>query len=420
MSQFVLADNVKETTTTTGTGTVSLLGAFAASFKTFVSGIGSAKLTAYKIDDGAGNWECRYGVIASGTPDTITNAGFISSSTGSAVTFLAGTKTVTCVPLTELFLTAAVSSVLAETTIASATTTDLGSIQTLRALITGTVTITGLGTSPNTLRFVRFSGALTLTHDGTSLILPGAANIATAAGDMALFVSDGSGNWRCLWYQRGASAPNVPTRQVLTSGSGAAYTTPGGVRQLRIRMVGAGGGGGSGADTANGAGNAGSSGGFTSFDNVGTNYKALGGGGGNLGNTFGSVVQVRGAVGGTGGTGGTTPNTARTPGTSSNSLVVGNNGGIGGASLLGGSAQSVISGNGNAAAANTGAGGGGGASGNTGLGGTGGGSGEYVEILINSPSATYTYTVGTGGAGGTGTVNGGAGGSGLIIVDEIY
>jgi len=50
-----------------------------------------------------------------------------------------------------------------------------------------------------------------------------------------------------------------------------------------------------------------------------------------------------------------------------------------------------------------------------------GGEGEYIEIIINSPAATYTYTVGAGGAGGSGgTYAGAAGGSGYIIVDEYY
>jgi hypothetical protein len=87
-------------------------------------------------------------------------------------------------------------------TIASASTVDLGSTTDLYIEITGTTTITSFGTTPNIWRIVRFAGALTLTHNGTSLILPGAANITTAASDTAIFVSDGSGNWRCVDYQR--------------------------------------------------------------------------------------------------------------------------------------------------------------------------------------------------------------------------
>ena len=60
-----------------------------------------------------------------------------------------------------------------------------------------------------TYRDVAFSGVLTLTHNGTSLILPGGANITTAANDAAGFVSDGSGNWRCLYYTRASGTALV-------------------------------------------------------------------------------------------------------------------------------------------------------------------------------------------------------------------
>jgi hypothetical protein len=92
--------------------------------------------------------------------------------------------------------------------IASATTTDIGAATGNYVKVTGTTTITGLGTvQAGTQRIVEFTGALTLTHNATSLILPGAANITTAAGDVAGFVSEGSGNWRCAFYQRASGAP---------------------------------------------------------------------------------------------------------------------------------------------------------------------------------------------------------------------
>jgi hypothetical protein len=90
--------------------------------------------------------------------------------------------------------------------VASAATVDLGAINSRNALITGTTTITSLGNTGSEGRTicVRFAGALTLTHNATSLILPSAANITTAAGDTAVFVKDStaSGNWRCVEYQR--------------------------------------------------------------------------------------------------------------------------------------------------------------------------------------------------------------------------
>jgi hypothetical protein len=85
--------------------------------------------------------------------------------------------------------------------IASATTTDIGAATGGFVDVTGTTTITGLGTvAAGIVRTVRFTGALTLTYNATSLILPGSANITTANGDTAIFRSLGSGNWICIAY----------------------------------------------------------------------------------------------------------------------------------------------------------------------------------------------------------------------------
>lgn len=94
--------------------------------------------------------------------------------------------------------------------IASSTTTDIGAATGRYVNITGTTTITGLGTKTSgVVRICTFTGALTLTHNATSLILPGGANIQTAAGDVAVFVSEGGGNWRCANFQRAAASPLV-------------------------------------------------------------------------------------------------------------------------------------------------------------------------------------------------------------------
>ena len=92
--------------------------------------------------------------------------------------------------------------------IASATTTNLANATGAFNHITGTTTITGLGTADaGVTRKVVFDAALTLTHNATSLILPGGVNRTTAAGDCAIFVSEGSGNWRCIDYQVASMAP---------------------------------------------------------------------------------------------------------------------------------------------------------------------------------------------------------------------
>lgn len=120
----------------------------------------------------------------------------------------------------------------AATTVASAGTTNIGAELSNFVIISGTTGITSFGTAnAGILRYVRFSGALTLTHNGTSLILPTAANITTVAGDTAVFVSEGSGNWRCLGYTRasgaalsGYTAPTSVVRVNVCNGQGSTNT----------------------------------------------------------------------------------------------------------------------------------------------------------------------------------------------------
>lgn len=93
--------------------------------------------------------------------------------------------------------------------VASASTCNIGAAASNYVRITGTTTITGLGTiASGVRRKVVFAGILTLTHNATSLILPNnGGNITTAAGDCAEFESEGSGNWRCTDYQRASGLP---------------------------------------------------------------------------------------------------------------------------------------------------------------------------------------------------------------------
>ncbi|HTK34543.1 MAG TPA: hypothetical protein VL358_04545 [Caulobacteraceae bacterium] len=100
-------------------------------------------------------------------------------------------------------------------TLASASTVNIGGAASNYVKITGTTTITAFDSlASGAERIVEFAGALTLTHNATSLILPGAANIQTAAGDIARFISEGSGNWRMLSYARASAAPNAGWTQI--------------------------------------------------------------------------------------------------------------------------------------------------------------------------------------------------------------
>lgn len=84
--------------------------------------------------------------------------------------------------------------------VTAATTTLLGAAASPYVRIAGIATITTFDTvSAGIKRFSVFSAAATLVNSA-SLILPGGANIVTASGDCALFISEGGGIWRCLDY----------------------------------------------------------------------------------------------------------------------------------------------------------------------------------------------------------------------------
>ena len=90
---FVLADRVKETTTTAGTGTVTLLGA-STGYQSFAA-IGDANTTYYTIAGQTGSeWEVGIGTYASSGTTLARTAVISSSNSGSLVNFSAGTKDV--------------------------------------------------------------------------------------------------------------------------------------------------------------------------------------------------------------------------------------------------------------------------------------------------------------------------------------
>jgi hypothetical protein len=92
---LVLADRVKETTTTTGTGTVTLLGAVTG-FQSFAA-IGNGNITYYTIAGQTGSeWEVGIGTYTSSGTTLARTTVLSSSNSGSLVTFSAGTKDVFC------------------------------------------------------------------------------------------------------------------------------------------------------------------------------------------------------------------------------------------------------------------------------------------------------------------------------------
>ena len=90
---LVLNDRVKETSTTTGTGTFSLGGAVDG-FESFVTGIANGNTTYYAaVNRDANEFEVGIGTVTDASPDTLARTTILSSSNSdSAVDFSAGTK----------------------------------------------------------------------------------------------------------------------------------------------------------------------------------------------------------------------------------------------------------------------------------------------------------------------------------------
>lgn len=102
--------------------------------------------------------------------------------------------------------------------VVSAATTDLGAQNSLSIEVSGTATITSFGTNYNGPRFVRFTGAVVLTHNTTTLNLPGAANITAAAGDTAIVIPNLTlSGWNVQSYQRAGGSAAAGANTDITS-----------------------------------------------------------------------------------------------------------------------------------------------------------------------------------------------------------
>ena len=238
-----LADRVRETTQTTGTGTYSLDGA-ATGFRTFVAGIGNGNTTVYTVVLGA-NWETSIGTVTSGAPATLTRQSVrASSNSNNAVNWGAGVK--------DIFVDVSAA-------VFDALQTNLESTAVNRQK---TTLITASGT------FTRDADCM---FAWVRIVGGGAAGGGTPVTSSSGAAGGGGGAGQ---YAEGSfTAAQIGTSQTVT--------------------IGAGGTGVSGAQ--------GNSGGTTSFGSLMT---AIGGTGGAQG-LHSANNEVGGGAGGTGGTGGT-------------------------------------------------------------------------------------------------------------------
>lgn len=468
---LVVADRVRETTTTTSTGTYTLAGAVTG-FQSFAV-VGDGNATYYTVTDGT-DWEVGVGTYTSSGTTLSRDTILASSNSGSAVNWGAGSK--------DVFLTyPAERSVLINDNaeIVPATSANLvgntttiqirysstpGATPTAGSLSAGELVV---NTADGKLYFKNSSGTVQvlsqadqiapLTTKGDLLVNDGTSNVRLAVGtDNYVLTADSAQAAGVKWaaVSGGISSADI---QTFNSAGSSTWTKPSGAKIVYVLMFGGGGGGGSGRRRASGSsataassGGGGGAGGRTELwvpasslgATVTVTVGAAGTGGaaqttddtnGNSGTsggdtTFGSIGRARG---GTNGVGGTTSTGA--PGTA----------GGGGGEIVSGSAAYTASGgagststglDGNNGGYRPGGGGGGGGFGagstvtrggspgglggslyssstaSTGLGGTAGPASGNGGA---GPSQTTNFVGGSGGGGGgSGTVTAGAGGNG--------
>ncbi len=92
---LAIADRVKETSTTTGLGTYNLAGP-EGGFQGFVAGIATTNTCHAMATDG-NDWEVFIGTVTDAAPDTLSRDTLIASSTGSFISWGAGTREIFCV-----------------------------------------------------------------------------------------------------------------------------------------------------------------------------------------------------------------------------------------------------------------------------------------------------------------------------------
>lgn len=234
---FIVADRVRETSTTTGTGTFTLAGAIIG-YQSFSSAIGNGNTTYYTISNpGINEWEVGIGTVGAGT---LARTTVLASSTGSLVNFTAGSKDVFVTYPSEAAVFADNAVTLTNKTISGSSNTlsNIGNSSLTNSSVTVGSTNIALGGTATTL-----AGLTSVTSSSFVGPLTGNADTATTATNLAggaasqipyqsasgttSFISNGTSGQ--VLKSNGASAPswaNVTDVAVSTFSGGTTGLTP--------------------------------------------------------------------------------------------------------------------------------------------------------------------------------------------------
>ena len=268
-------DRVKETTTTTGTGTVQLAGA-TPGFETFVERIGAGNATYYCIAlQGGAEFEVGVGTVSSGSPDTLSRTTVLANSDNNTnnVNFSAGTKDVFCtLPASKAVVEDSSNNVTfanniivggtvdgvdiatrdgvltSTTTTANAALPKAGGTMTGNIVMSGTETVDGVDISARDAVLTTTTNTANTANTTASAALPkaggtmsgnivfdsgqpkGNSGLVPAAGTSGHFLAH-NGAFAQVAYSNLSGTPTVPTNNnQLTNGAG--YVTSSGVTSV--------------------------------------------------------------------------------------------------------------------------------------------------------------------------------------------
>jgi hypothetical protein len=184
---LVINDRVKETTTTTGTGAVSLGGA-TTGFEAFSAGVGNSNTTYYVIAHQTANeWEVGLGTLDGDSSDLTRTTIISSSNSDSAVDFAAGTKDVFCtVPASKLLVEDANNDITIGRNLTVTGDLTISGDDLTMATNTSGAALIGDGTNFNP---VAISGDITIGTTGTAAIGSGVIVNADVNSSAAIAMS---------------------------------------------------------------------------------------------------------------------------------------------------------------------------------------------------------------------------------------
>jgi len=179
---FVLADRVKDTTTTTGTGTITLSGTAPAGYQSFAV-IGNANTTYYTLAD-TNNWEVGIGTYTSVGPTLSRDTVLASSNSGNLVNFSAGSKDAFVTYPAERAVMTDVAQTLTTKTISGSSNTITN--VSLTTGVTGTLPTANGGTNLTTFTAANYA----LYSTSSSVLTAGTLPVAAGGTGAATFTAN--------------------------------------------------------------------------------------------------------------------------------------------------------------------------------------------------------------------------------------